>query len=376
MSDDLRSVLHEAAARPSSKLDREFIEQRAATGRRLRFGSLAAAAAIVLLGTGLVIDRIVGHIGQQRSGMVTTAPPLMALETPQIDKFDLPIEVRDFQEGAGELWAVGYSLDAQSGRMLGIGPSDPSTADVIHLDAAIEDVALTNDSVWVSEVTKSGGVALLQIDKQSHEVLRRFEAVGGPLGASGSYVWGIKQPQSDQIASELARVDVATGDVATFEMDSPVIDFAVDGSTLWGMSPTADGADIGPASLLRIDAVTGTVLDRYEVNAVPSHPLVGVDEIWLRDSRGVIGVAKATGDVTRPDVPGSFAPIAVDPSGLWLLGGDELVHLDSASGQLDRRLAVDLPVGSTLKPTAWSTDAAVWLGLLPHGLARVETTSG
>ncbi len=247
-----------------------------------------------------------------------------------------------------------------------VAGSSPLVTATVEVGVAPEQVAITDDAVWVAN---SGDGTVSRIDPDTDEVVATVETGASPFGVSaiGDEVW-----VTNADVSTVTRIDPATNEVdTTVRVRSVPGAVAADERDVW-----VCGFD--DATVSHIDPRTGTVVGIISVGRGPN----GIDT-----SAGAVWVANS-GDNTvnriDPDTDEVIATIDLDPgtrpSGLaatddavWVtgFGNDTATRIDPETNEV----VATVEVGNEATAVAISDDA-VWVTNQADGtVSRIDPST-
>jgi streptogramin lyase len=185
-----------------------------------------------------------------------------------------------------------------------------------------------------------------------------------------------KAASQGHLATGLGRVWVLQGDGSTLvgidpeteELGEPIplpvrgSDLAVGDDAVWVVSSLDD-------AVLVVDPASGAVRHRIDANG-PTTLSVSGDAVWVGGSDAVHRIEQSLGTVssTFAGGPGPSGALAADDSGFWVRRGNDVRHVDAASGAETESFSLDLSEkspGDMLRAfgTLWTTgseDAALF----------------
>ena len=221
-----------------------------------------------------------------------------------------PMEYGYVTTGAGAVWQTDWGRDA----LVRIDPvADKVVASIpLPVGSAPSGVAVTAGSVWVADEHDG---AVTRVDPKTNRVVATIpiDAAGASdpqyLTAGPGGVWvGVQNMAS------IVRIDSATNRVGlTVPLDGFV---ASDGAEVW------IGIDAGPnglAEVLRIDPVTGKVITTVHLDTKGVNGLaVGLGSVWV-GSGGLTRIDAATGHIVgRLDLNGDGGNVTVAGGAVWV----------------------------------------------------------
>ncbi len=228
-----------------------------------------------------------------------------------------PMDYGYVTTGAGAVWQTDWGRDA----VLRIDPvADKVVASIpLLVGSAPSGVAVTAGSVWVADQHSE---AVTRIDPKTNRVVATIPVgppgmdSGGPqyMTAGPGGVWvGVQNMAS------IVRIDSATNRVGlTVPLDGFV---ASDGVEVW------IGIDAGPnglAEVFRIDPVTGKVITTVHLDTKGVSGLaVGLGSVWV-GSGGLTRIDAATGRVVgRLDLNGDGGNVTVAGGAVWVTADNQ-----------------------------------------------------
>ena len=242
--------------------------------------------------------------------------------------------------------------DRQGGQVTAVVPQGAGRTDI---GQPVYRVGSDGRTAWVTDQTQRlTGVAVEGGDITTRIQLPGEDGSAFDVEPVGDLVW-----VSLRLSNLVVAVDPRTGEVVhrvRTTGDRGPFGMVVDGSDLWS---TAD------ATLLRIDAATGDLLDTVDLPPTTRGYDVAVagGSVWVTDVGPPFRVLRYEPDEDRlvPTLlPASPVGIAATGDALWvaMVARPELLRIDAATGLITDR--VDLP-GNGLAVTA--TADSVWVGL-------------
>lgn len=226
---------------------------------------------------------------------------------------------------------------------------DAATGDTIRtIDVGGDPLLLTiaGGQVWTLDFQPG---TLSRIDPATFEpsvVTLEGDAVA--IGSDGNDIWVAANERF------LVRLDGATG---TVESSTALADerifrlrdagfLAVEGGEVWMTIPVV-GIASAPQTLWRIEASTGSVLERYPLPRDPLTPLVADGVVWVPalGSSGLVRIEPSTGDVRDVHLGDLPLSIASGAGSIWvaLERSRTVVRLDPSDGELQAEVRVDTP---------------------------------
>jgi virginiamycin B lyase len=222
-----------------------------------------------------------------------------------------PIDYGYATTGAGALWQTDFDRDV----LLRI---DPATGKVVAsiplpVGSAPEGVAVTPGAVWVAD---HHGGAITRVDPKTNRVVATIPI--GPTGADGPLTMAAV-PKGVFVdvpnMGSMVRIDPATNKVAGLSLpDGPV---ASDGAEVW------IGVGAGPNGLpevVRVDPVSGTIITAVDLQTSGIGSLaVGLGSVWATTDSGLVRIDAATGRVIgRLDLDGDGGDVIVASGSVWV----------------------------------------------------------
>ncbi len=228
-----------------------------------------------------------------------------------------PMEYGYVTTGAGAVWQTDWGRDA----LLRIDPvADKVVASIPLENAVVADVgpagvAVSAGAVWVADEHDE---AVTRIDPTTNRVVATIpvgpaglDAGAGPqiMTAGPGGVW-----VDVQNTGEVVRIDPATNSVGLrVPLDGPV---ASDGVEVWiGLDPGPNGL----AEVVRIDPVSGKAITTVHLDTEGIGGLaVGLGSVWV-NSGGLTRIDAATGRVVgRLDLNGDGGNVTVAGGAVWV----------------------------------------------------------
>jgi hypothetical protein len=268
---------------------------------------------------------------------------------------------------------------ARKGAVTLVDPASQRVTQSLPIDGHPDDVAITDDDVWVSN--PSEGVV--------HQLERTAE-IGAAVSAARTD-HEVKSEAHQDIASGFGSIWLAVKGEATYRwaladeelvpvaaLDSPA-DVAVGEGWVWFL-----GEDEGTPALARVNE-KGEARERFilPIEDVMGDADLAAGEGWiwiaLGDEGRVLRVSPSTGEVSgEAEVGGDFAGISVGAGVIWVLVGDE----DGSGGRVVRIEPDSLePVEDSLELARTPADIVVvgntaWISIADgNHLKRVQPTA-
>jgi hypothetical protein len=249
----------------------------------------------------------------------------------------------------------------------------PAVGANIPLELFPEDVAVTQDAVWVSvHDANFRQAALVRLDPQTNEVVATIplEARLQHLVAGEGALWGVSVVRPAGDGSEqrfLVRVDPHTNQVAATIPDiaAPV---AAGNGAVWavGNAPALEGAHI-----LRIDSRSNQVVATIDLGYEGVSAITTTEgSVWALAFRGSgdedLVRVNATSNQVETTIPagGTYGLLAADSEGVWLSKGGTIPLL------IDPRTNTVIGEGDSLSrfaPFAAGGGGVWFLGRAPDG---------
>jgi sugar lactone lactonase YvrE len=249
----------------------------------------------------------------------------------------------------GVLWVGGgHDGPGGGGAVQAVDAGGGEVLDRVVLDGQpVADVAVSEDGVWVLEFGPGPGspARVVRLDPETHDVVGTVpltQPYARQIVAAGGGIWVHERRSQDATVTEsvLTRIDPEGGAVdLTVPLDGYAAGFEAVGGSLWAAASDDDVANM-LQRLIRIDAVTGEVLDRHELG-----PTMTVRDVFGSGSDGSLWFVGSTGT------------------------GSSLHRFDPVEGRVDA--TVDLP--ADLTPTALAvTPSSVWVANYEGSVTRIE----
>jgi len=220
--------------------------------------------------------------------------------------------------GAGAVWETDFDHDV----LLRIDPVSDKVVATIPLgaDSAPGGVAVTPGAVWVAD---HHGGAISRIDPKTNRVVATIPV--GATGAAGPLtmmagpegVW-VDVPNIGQVV----RIDPATNSVGlSVPLEGPV---ASDGKEIW------IGVEAGPNGLpevVRIDPVSGKIITAVDIITAVNpdtqggigNLAIGLGSVWVTTASGLFRIDAATGRIVgRLDLNGDGGDVIVAGGSVWV----------------------------------------------------------
>jgi virginiamycin B lyase len=232
-----------------------------------------------------------------------------------------PMEYGYVTTGAGAVWQTDWGRDA----LVRIDPvADKVVASIpLPVGSAPSGVAVTAGSVWVADEHSE---AVTRIDPKTNRVVATIP-VGPPSMDSGGPQYMTAGPGGVWVGvqnmASIVRIDSATNRVGlTVPLDGFV---ASDGAEVW------IGIDAGPnglAEVFRIDPVTGKVITTVHLDTKGVSGLaVGLGSVWV-GSGGLTRIDAATGQVVgRLDLNGDGGNVTVAGGAVWVAADPYVIRI-------------------------------------------------
>lgn len=274
------------------------------------WGPVAAGAGAVWVG-GL---NVTYRVNPATSKVVATIP------TPGTDEFSwLTI-------GAGSVWITGGDMPGYQLGVYRIAASDNKVAAFIKLPRVglPGTVAVAYGRVWVGSYV--GGGSLYRINPRTNRIAGRPVVLGADIGSivpAAAALW----ITHTNAGGSVDRIDPLTG--ATASLNPAVWNKITNVDTAGAGSLWMSGNNV----INRVDPATGHI--------TAAIPVAGVDRVYFwhgsawavtsssAGTASIVRVDPATNKVTGKAVPLGSAPaaVAVGPTGLWAVNGQQLLHL-------------------------------------------------
>jgi hypothetical protein len=275
-----------------------------------------------------------------------------------------PIEIGDYANaiaiGEGSVWVAAHSLDEEN---LEVVRLDPGTSEVVvQLPVSAlpgwavggGGLAVGRGSVWVA-AGKHRDVTLIRIDPSTNEVLESLSL--GP--GSGADVWvdesGIWVLAFGREQNEVIRLDPSThAIVARIALPASwVHQIVASNGSIWvhGNAPDAQGDNVVPNTIYRIDPTTNELIDSYGLPSTDFPLAADALAMWQRTSTGVARVDPAGRGIEADlEMPSNACcdHIAADgQGGVWMIGwvGEDRLgawHV-TPEGVIDHTGAIEVP---------------------------------
>jgi hypothetical protein len=249
----------------------------------------------------------------------------------------------------GVLWVGGgHDGPGGGGAVLAVDAAAGRVFDQVVLDGQpVADVAVSEDGVWVLQFGPGPGepTRVVRLDPETHDVVGTVpltQTYARQIVVAGGGIWVHERVSRGATVTEsvLTRIDPERETVdLTVPLGGYAAGFETVGGALWAAASSDDVANM-LQRLVRIDPVTGEVLDRHDLG-----PTVTVRDVFASGADG----------------------------SLWFVGsGDDgftLHRFDPGEGRVDA--SVDLP--GDLTPTALAaTPSSVWVANYEGSVTRVE----
>jgi outer membrane protein assembly factor BamB len=249
----------------------------------------------------------------------------------------------------GVLWVGGgHDGPGGGGAVLAVDAATGQVLDRVVLGGQlVADVAVSGDGVWVLQFGSGADepVRVVRLDPVTHEVVGTdplTQTYARQIVAAGGGIWVHERMSRGATVTEsvLTRVDPASGTVdVSVPLGGYAAGFEAVGGSLWAAASSDDVANM-LQSLVRIDPVTGEVLDRHDLG-----PTMTVRDVFASGADG----------------------------SLWFVGSGEagftLHRFDPGEERVDA--SIDLP--GDLTPTALeATPSSVWVANYEGSVTRVE----
>jgi DNA-binding beta-propeller fold protein YncE len=336
MSDYIAELRRELVGAAERERRRSAPRRALARTRRPLVTALAGAAAVVAAVLGVAL------LGRDD-------PPLPAAPR-VIATIPLGGIPQGVAEGSGSVWVTDFG-----GRLLRIDPRTRRVIASVPVGGKALQVSASDDAVWAMGATDADAqhFRLVRVDPATNRIVARIGSFGwagaGLAGAPGAlWLQADRQP-----ATQLRRVDPATGRIEGAFGDARLVAMTSGGGRLWTL--TADGL------LEWRDAQSGRVLGRLAGFAKrgPGGPYwntIAADAggaYVATGENGSVARVSAGGRVEWKVAVGANGAIGVAGDAVWVTAEDgtqrnaALVRLDPADGKVTGRirLGARLPVG-------------------------------
>ena len=330
--------------------------QQAATplGRR---GSRRPATAVVVV-VGLValaaLGASVAGTGGSASRVVAGSPGLVAVDARTGDI----VRAVTLRGAPAAVAVAGRSLwlaDANGGTVSRVDIAGGREAQRITLGGSPGVATVSGGSVWVAGVP---GETVTRIDRQTEAVTQTVRLSGASTSALASGAGGLWV--ADSANDRLIQIDAATGDVRRkidLELDATAL--AIGAGAIWV-------ADYAAHSVAAIDPRSGRTLTTVNVGKGPVALAVGEDGVWVANALDstVSRIDPATGAVVAT-VPVDSEPVALATTGGSVWAASE--HAGTISQIDPRRNAVVRRRSLAATPTSIAAAGGrLWLGVRPR----------
>lgn len=213
---------------------------------------------------------------------------------------------------------------------------DPATGAVVdslelHPPGRCQGLGIGFESLWSCVEAD-----VVRADIETGEVLATIPAQKtneqGHLGIGLDRVWVL---QGD--GSSIVTIDPATNELGVpIPLEVRGIDLLVDDTGIWVVSALDD-------AVVKIDP-SGAVVHRIDGLTEPRSLGLGDGVLWVGDAAAVHDVDPATGEIraTYEGGIGRSGAVAADDTGVWVRRGEEVRHLDGATGAEDELVTLDV----------------------------------
>lgn len=391
MSDDIKSLLQDAASRPSRDVDLFQARRRA---RLLRLMRYVTGSAFTVLAAGLTFG-VANLPGDNERATTASLPPARDVQAHVSTRMDVSGQPLAIDAADGTVW-VAVEGDPGRDSIVRVNANSNDVDARIQLDADIDQVAADATGVWVSVIARSGEIATYRIDEASNDISATVQGIGGELEILDDTVWALEQYTRSEKGSYVLKQLSTDGDVlSTATLDRPPLDIATYGDSVWALLATTSGDVVGASGVAQIDVATGDVVREVDVDSHFIRLVVDSDYAWvpgwLHDFASVEGaddkptitrIATSTGVVeeSNPSVSFAFRPFDFDDTGVWFLGGPEepqgVCHVSRSTLQVDECVDPGATAEATLDPAAYDpSNRTIWVSLANGQVARIDLVS-